>query len=118
MAPIYTLCAVHPVRSNTGFTQKDDNPDLYIAYQVAVSEETKWVKYEEPGGRWTENSEISPTAERIVVGSLALDIYDSTGKHVWTGRAAKALDPRSRNEQKQRNLDKAVHRLLSNFPPR
>jgi len=49
---------------------------------------------------------------------LALDMYDpSTKQLVWTGRATKTLDPGANEQKKQKNLDKAMQKLLKNFPP-
>jgi hypothetical protein len=46
-------------------------------------------------------------------------MYDpSTKQLVWTGRATKSLDPGSSQEKKQKNLDKAMQKLLKNFPPK
>jgi hypothetical protein len=43
-------------------------------------------------------------------------MYDPTTKQlVWTGRATKTLDPKSSEEKKQKNLDKAMAKLLKNF---
>jgi hypothetical protein len=59
------------------------------------------------------------TSSTINVGTLVLDMYDpSTKKLVWTGRATKTLDPGNSQEKKQKNLDKAMQKLLKNFPPK
>jgi len=48
-----------------------------------------------------------------------LDIYDPAAKQlVWTGRATKTLDPSKSQEKNQKNLDKAMAKLLKNFPPK
>jgi hypothetical protein len=45
-------------------------------------------------------------------------MYDSQ-KHdlVWRGAASKTLDPDAKPEKRQKNLDKAVAKLLKNYPP-
>jgi hypothetical protein len=49
---------------------------------------------------------------------LVLDIYDPTTKQlVWTGTATKTLNPSSNQEKNQKNLDKAMAKLLKNYPP-
>jgi hypothetical protein len=50
---------------------------------------------------------------------LNLDFYD-TGikKQVWRGAATKTLDPPKDPAKLQRKLDKAVAKLLKNFPPK
>jgi hypothetical protein len=36
---------------------------------------------------------------------------------VWRGVASKALDPKASPEKRQKNLDKAVAKLMKNYPP-
>jgi polysaccharide deacetylase 2 family uncharacterized protein YibQ len=49
---------------------------------------------------------------------LVLDIYDPTSKQlIWTGTATKTLNPSSDQEKNQKNLDKAMAKLLKNYPP-
>jgi hypothetical protein len=36
---------------------------------------------------------------------------------VWRGTASKTLDPKAKPEKKQKNLTKAVTKLLKNYPP-
>jgi len=60
----------------------------------------------------------SATSSTISNGSLVVDIYDPTTKQlVWTGTATKTLDPSSNQEKNQKNLDKAMAKLLKNYPP-
>ena len=59
----------------------------------------------------------SATSSTIAIGSLVLDMYDpSTKQLVWTGRVTKTLDPSANQEKKQKNLDKAMQKLLKNYP--
>jgi hypothetical protein len=36
---------------------------------------------------------------------------------VWRGLASKTLDPKAKPEKQQKNLAKAVKKLLKNYPP-
>jgi hypothetical protein len=46
-------------------------------------------------------------------------MYDSAQKHlVWRGVASKTLDPKAKPEKKEKNIAKAVAKLLKNFPPK
>jgi hypothetical protein len=36
---------------------------------------------------------------------------------VWRGTASKTLDERAKPEKQQKNLTKAVNKLLKNYPP-
>ena len=54
----------------------------------------------------------------IYIGQLALDMYDSA-KHdlVWRGVASKTIDPKAKPEKQEKNLNKAVAKLLKKYPP-
>lgn len=59
------------------------------------------------------------TSSTMDIGTLVLDMYDPSSKQlVWTGRATKTIDPSNSQEKKQKNLDKAMQKLLKNFPPK
>jgi Domain of unknown function (DUF4136) len=102
-----------------GLTKTDsDKADLYIGYQIAVDKEKQWNAYGMGGGiRF--GGMASATSSTISVGTLVVDIYDPSIKQlVWTGNATKTLDPSSSQEKNQKNLDKAMAKLLKNYPPK
>jgi hypothetical protein len=100
-----------------GMTKTDsDKADLYICYQTAVNQETQWDAW---GSRAFGMGTGSWTSSTISVGTLVLDIYDpGTKQLVWTGRATKTIDPGSNHEKHMKNLDKAIAKLLKNYPPK
>jgi Domain of unknown function (DUF4136) len=101
-----------------GLTKTDtDKADLYIGYQASIDQEKQWNAYGMGGGlRWG-GGMASATSSTISIGTLVLDMYDPATKQlVWTGRATKTLDPKANQEKKQKNLDKAMAKLLKNFP--
>ena len=54
----------------------------------------------------------------IYIGQLALDMYDAKSKSLaWRGAASKTIDTKAKPEKQQKNLTKAVTKLLKNFPP-
>jgi hypothetical protein len=54
----------------------------------------------------------------LQVGTLAFDAYDPAAKQLlWRGSATKTLNPPKDPTKRQKNLDKAVAKLLQNFPP-
>jgi hypothetical protein len=102
-----------------GLTKTDnDKADLYVGYQVAVDQEKQWNGYGMGGGlRW--GGMASATSSTINVGTLVLDMYDpSTKQLVWTGNATKTIDPSSNQEKNMKNLNKAMAKLLKNYPPK
>jgi hypothetical protein len=102
-----------------GLTKTDgDKADLDVGYQTAVDQEKQWNGYGMGGGvRW--GGMATATSSTINVGTLVLDLYDPATKQlVWTGRATKTVNPGSNQEKNQKNLDKAMAKLLKNYPPK
>jgi uncharacterized protein DUF4136 len=105
--------------SAKGLTKTDtDKADLYVTYQVSVDQQRQWNAYGMGGGlRWG-GGMATAQSSTINIGTLVLDMYDpSTKQLVWTGRATKTINPSNSQEKKQKNLDKAMQKLLKNFPP-
>jgi Domain of unknown function (DUF4136) len=58
------------------------------------------------------------TSSTINVGNLDLDIYDvALKKQVWRGEATKTLNPSKDPQKNQKRLEKAMAKLLKNYPP-
>jgi len=58
------------------------------------------------------------TSSTINIGTVGVDIYDPAAKQlVWRGAASKTIDDKANPEKRQKNLDKAMAKLLKNFPP-
>jgi hypothetical protein len=102
-----------------GLTKTDgDKADLYVGYQGSIDQERQWNAYGTGGLRWG-GGMANATTSKISIGTLVLDMYDPANKQlVWTGRVTKTLDPNANQEKKQKNLDKAMQKLLKNFPPK
>jgi hypothetical protein len=100
-----------------GMTKTDsDKADLYIGYQTAVHQETQWDAW---GSRAFGMGTGSWTSSTISVGTLVLDMYDpGTKQLVWTGSATKTIDTGSNHEKHMKNLDRAMAKLLKNYPPK
>ena len=59
------------------------------------------------------------TSSTISVGTLVLDMYDpGTKQLVWTGSATNTIDTGSNHEKHMKKLDKAMAKLLKNYPPK
>jgi hypothetical protein len=114
-----------------GLTKTDsDTADLYVAYQVAVSQEKQMTTFDSGygmgpgwGGHWYGGyyggGTTTSTTSTIHIGSLAFDMYDPARKQlVWRGVASKQLDPKAKPEKRQKNLDKGMAKLLKNYPPK
>lgn len=108
-----------------------DTADLFIGYQTAISTEKEFTSYNTgwgygPGwgsGWYGYGGGISSTTtygstSTVHVGQLDLDMYDTVGKQlVWRGTASKTLDPKAKADKVQKNITKAVQKLLKNYPP-
>ena len=58
------------------------------------------------------------TTSTISNGTLAVDFYDPTSKDIiWRGSATKTLNPSGNQQKDMQRLNKAVAKLLKNFPP-
>jgi hypothetical protein len=54
----------------------------------------------------------------IQIGGVDLDMYDVAKKQlVWEGTASKVIDPKAKPDKQQKNLGKAVAKLLKTYPP-
>ncbi len=102
-----------------GLTKSEaDTADMYIGYQVAVDQEKQWNAYG-MGGGWRFGGMGSATSSTITNGMLVLDMYDpGTKQLIWTGRASKTLGSTGNQDKDQKNLNKAMQKLLKNYPPK
>ena len=86
----------------------DSTADLFIGYQTTelITEESS------PFSTW----DASPPT--IYKGDLAIDMYTPANHDlVWRGVASKTLDPKAKPEKIQKNLNKAVTKIMKNYPP-
>jgi len=108
----------------------DDSADLFVGYQAGVGQQKQFTSFSSDwgyGGGWYRGGWYGPgggmsttagSTSTIYVGQLAVDIYDSANHDlVWRGVASKTLDPKAKPEKQQKNLAKAVTKLLKNYPP-
>jgi hypothetical protein len=109
--------AVDNVLSSKGLTKSTgDKPDLYVGYQCAIDQERQWNAW--GTGRGLGMGMGSATSSTISNGTLALDFYDPASQDlVWRGQATKTLNPSGNQEKNMEKLNKAVAKLLKNFPP-
>ena len=123
--------AVDAELATKGLTKvDDDSANLYIGYQVGIGQEKQFSSFSSDwgyGGGWYRGgwyggaggmSTTTGQTSTIYVGQLALDMYDSANKDLaWRGVASKTLDPKAKPEKQEKNLAKAIKKLLKNYPP-
>ena len=115
-----------------GLTKTDaEKPDLYIAYQVAINTEKEFTSFNSGMGGWgygpgwygggwygAGGGITTGSTSTIYVGALSLDMYNVSHEDlIWRGVASKTLDPKAKPEKRQKNLNKAVAKLLKTYPP-
>jgi hypothetical protein len=123
--------AVDAQLGRKGLTKVESDPaDLYIGYQAAIGQEKQFYSYSTDwgyGGGWYRggwygtgigSTTTTGSTTTIYTGQLVVDMYDSADKDlVWRGVASKTLDPKAKPEKQQKNLNKAVGKLMKNYPP-
>ncbi|HEY2547766.1 MAG TPA: DUF4136 domain-containing protein [Candidatus Acidoferrum sp.] len=123
--------AIDAELAQKGITKTDaDSADLYVGYQTALNREKEFTSFNTGwgygpgwGGGWYGYGGMSTgttygSTSTVYVGQLDLSMYDSGTKQlVWRGVASKTLDPKAKPEKKQKNINKAVSKLLKKYPP-
>ena len=121
--------AVDAELATKGLTRiDDDTANLFIGYQAGVGQEKQFTSFSSDwgyGGGWYRGGWYGPgggtttgSTSTIYVGQLVLDMYDSANRDlVWRGVASKTLDSKAKPDKQQKNLAKAVKKLLKNYPP-
>ena len=122
--------AVDAELATKGLTKSEsDTADLYIGYQAGIGQEKEYTSFDTgwgygPGyrGGWYGGGGggmTTGTTSTIYIGQLALDMYATSPKAlVWRGAASKTLDPKAKPDKQEKNLKKAVTKLLKNYPPK
>ena len=104
----------------------EDSADLYIGYQAGVDKEKEFTSYSTGwgygpgwyGGWYGPGGMTTGSTWTMYVGQLALDMYDSVNHDlVWRGSVSKTINTKAKPDKQQRNLEKAVAKLLRNYPP-
>src|SRR5689334_2230197 len=104
-------------------TDSAPKTDLLIAYHVAIDRETQWNAFgsgfDRFGGFGWGPGTATATSSTIEVGTLVLNMYDPAAKQlVWAGTATKTISLSKKQEKNHKNLQKAMEKLLKDFPPR
>lgn len=110
--------AINTQLSAKGLAVTDsDKADMYVGYQTSIDQERQWNAMGDGmrfgGGMGT------ATSSTIKIGTLVLDMYDSSTKQlVWSGTATKTLEPGSNQEKNEKHLNSAMKKLLEKYPPK
>jgi len=109
-----------------GLTKTEGDSDLFVAYQVAVNQEKEWNSFSTGDGMWGWGGwggwggmqSTTTTSKTINIGTLNLDMYDAAKKQqVWRGAASKTLGSGKDPRKVEKNINKAMAKLLKKYPP-
>ena len=120
--------AVEAGLAQKGLTKVDDNADIFVGYQTAIGTEKQFTSFNSGwgygpgwyGGGWygPSGGMTTGSTSTIYTGQLVLDMYDPPDHDlIWRGVASKTLDPKAKPEKREKNLNKAVAKLLKKYPP-
>jgi Domain of unknown function (DUF4136) len=123
--------AIDTELARKGLTKTDsDNADIYVGYQTAIGQEKEFTSFNTGwgygpgwGGGWYGYGGMSTgttygSTSTVYIGQLDLSLYDPATKQlIWRGVASKTLDPKAKPDKKQKNITKAVAKLLKKYPP-
>ena len=111
--------AVNNVLASKGLTQAaGDQADLYVGYQCSVEQQREWDAWGTGGRLGWGGGMGSATSSTISDGTLIVAFFDPSRQLIWRGQATKALNPSGKQQKNLEQLDKAIEKLLKNFPPR
>ena len=108
---------VNTALGEKGLLQSEGNTDLLVGFQTSVDQQRQinWLNNDGPRmGRMKQ-----ATTSIIEVGTLVVDMYDPGQKQlVWRSSAAKTLNRGGNPDKNYELLQKAVEKLLKDFPPK
>ena len=107
--------AVDEQLAGKGLRRVESGGDLYVGYQAGITQEKEFDSFGW-GPRWWGDRRI--TSSTIDIGKLVIGMFDPATKQlVWRGSATKTLDIKKDPDKNYRNLEKAMAKLLKNYPP-
>ena len=108
--------------SARGLTRSSENPDVYVLYHIVLGVQkgaTGFGSRSDPfagrGGFETFDARLHD----IPVGALVIDVADAaTRELVWRGVGIDDIDVYAKPEKRDAAIDKAVEKILKNYPPK
>jgi hypothetical protein len=101
---------------------KTEKADLWVGYQIArpgqkqLSHFNIGASYGSAAG--ANSATAGATTTTVHTGQLVLDMYESVKQQLlWRGVVSEAIDADANPAKKQKHMDKAIEKLLKDFPP-
>jgi len=83
-----------------------------------VEQEKQWNAYGMGGGWRLGGGMATASSSTISNGTLVIDMYEPANKQlVWSGRGTKTLSPSKNQQKNMNNLNKAIAKVMKNYPP-
>ena len=113
--------AVEAQLESVGLTKTDDEPDVYVLYHVALSQDRR-IHVDDFGysSRWRRPGYggADVTVFDVNVGTLIVDMLDAESEEgVWRGMAQKDLPPTPNPEKMEKKLAKILGKMFRDYPP-
>jgi hypothetical protein len=109
-----------------GLKVDEANPDIWVVYHVSVDKKKELSGYTSGyggyggygwrygGGMTTTNMQVN----EILVGTLIIDMASASAK-AWSGGASgKEIDTNAKPDKRDKNINKAVEKILKEYPPK
>ncbi len=111
--------AIDEELAQKGLVESNSTPDLLVGYQTAVYPQQEINTWGDVSPWGWGPGVTQTTVTTVEVGTLVLDMYDPARHQlVWRGSATKTLNPSSDPDKNYKNLQKAVNKLLKDYPPK
>ena len=121
------MAAMETALTTKGLTKNDVTPDAIVIYHIAFDKQQDITTYSSGYGGgygpygygWGGGFSTTDTQVRnITVGTLVIDVADATKKTmIWRGMGVKEIDVQAKAEKRDKNVTKAIEKILKNFPP-
>ena len=105
----------------SGLTKTEDEPDVYVLYHVALSQDRR-IHVDDFGysSRWRRpgygGGDV--TVFDVNVGTLIVDMLDAGSEEaVWRGMAQKDLPPTPDPDKMEKKLGKILGKMFRDYPP-
>ncbi len=104
-----------------GLTKDDAKPDLFVTYHIAFDKQkdiSAWSTGMGPYGWHYGMGSTDVQVREILIGTLVIDMADAAKKEVvWRGVGTKEIDTTAKPEKRDKNIQKAVQKILKKYPP-
>jgi Domain of unknown function (DUF4136) len=102
--------------------RSDENPDVYVLYHVVLGVQKSLTGFGSGSGPFGWHGGFDTFDARlndIPVGALVIDLANAaTRELVWRGVGMNEIDVTAKPEKRDAAIDKAVEKILKNYPPK